>query len=153
VGRHCIVNNLVGWENNMPNKYKVMDTYLELVNIAKSLCGKKDINSSITVAKVAAGLLTESGEIFTGISIEAPCGIGFCAEHAAIAEMLKHGQTKIKYIVAVNASGIVIPCGRCREFIRQVDASNYSNTLIAVKDGENRFLCDLLPFPFLSSKE
>jgi len=37
----------------------------------------------------AAAVMSECGDVFTGICIDLACGIGFCAEHAAIAEMAK----------------------------------------------------------------
>ena len=43
-----------------------------------------------TAGGVSAALLTASGNIFTGICIDTHSSLGFCAEHAAIAEMLKH---------------------------------------------------------------
>ena len=42
----------------------------------------------------ACALETNNGNIFTGICIDIPCSLGFCAEQAAIAEMLKTGETK-----------------------------------------------------------
>jgi cytidine deaminase len=48
--------------------------------------------------------------------------MGFCAEHAAIAGMVTAGENQIASIVAVDWDGAIIPpCGRCREFIYQVD--------------------------------
>lgn len=45
---------------------------------------------------MACALETVSGAVYTGICIDVPCSIGMCAEQAAIAEMLKNGETKIK---------------------------------------------------------
>ena len=42
---------------------------------------------------VACALETINGVIYTGVCIDVPCSIGICAEQAAIAEMLKHGET------------------------------------------------------------
>ncbi len=42
---------------------------------------------------VGAALVTKQGNVFTGINIELFCGIGFCAEHGAVAEMVKNGET------------------------------------------------------------
>jgi cytidine deaminase len=95
---------------------------------------------------VGAAVLADSGAVFTGICIEATCGIGFCAEHAAIAEMLKAGRTRIVAIVAVCEDGRVLPpCGRCRELIRQVDSANW-NTRVVLPDNIIATLGDLLPY-------
>ena len=47
---------------------------------------------------VGCALETVGGVVFTGICIDVPCSIGICAEQAAIAEMLKNRETKIKSI-------------------------------------------------------
>lgn len=53
----------------------------------------------------------------------------FCAEHSAIATMVTAQEYTIKTIVAVwkDATGtldVLPPCGRCREFMRQIDEAN-----------------------------
>jgi len=46
--------------------------------------------------------------IYTGVSINLCCGIGFCAEHSAVADMLSHSdETEIKTIVALWVDGKV----------------------------------------------
>jgi cytidine deaminase len=60
--------------------------------------------------------------MFTGVCVDTACSLGFCAEHAAVAEMLKVRQSHVRMIVAVNKDGAVLaPCGRCRELLWQVD--------------------------------
>jgi cytidine deaminase len=95
-----------------------------------------------------AALLTASGDIFSGCSVDCSCGIGFCAEHAAIADMLKHRQTRIRAIVASNKGGrIVSPCGRCRELMYQVDPANLDADVL-IAEGEVVKLSELLPHPW-----
>jgi cytidine deaminase len=77
------------------------------------------------VGEVSAALLTAAGNIYTGVSISAACGIGFCAEHSAIARMVTGGESRIVKIVALSADGKFLPpCGRCRELIYQVNKEN-----------------------------
>ena len=45
----------------------------------------------------------------------AACGIGFCAEHAAIIEMLKNDESRIVKIIETDKHGVTPACGRCRE--------------------------------------
>ena len=68
---------------------------------------------------IAAALRTTSGEIYTGVHVEAYVGrITICAEAVAIGAAATAGDTKIHTIVAVNELGdIVSPCGMCRELI------------------------------------
>ncbi|MCD2425296.1 hypothetical protein LQ567_21095 [Niabella pedocola] len=117
-----------------------------LKQMARSITGEKQLNDFITVAGVGAALETEAGNIYTGISIDTACSMGFCAEHSAIAEMLKHGEYKIKAIVAVNSNGEAVPpCGRCRELISQLSRSNLQ-TLVEVRDGLQVPLSEILPY-------
>ena len=76
--------------------------------------------------------------------MELACGIGFCAEHAAMAEMLKKRETVIDTIVASKADGIVPPCGRCREMMYQLDARNKDAKIILSPD-RTVTLNELLP--------
>lgn len=54
-----------------------------------------------TTGDVACALLSESGRLFHGVCIDVGSGIGFCAEHAAIAAMVTAGERRISKIVAV----------------------------------------------------
>jgi cytidine deaminase len=76
--------------------------------------------------------------------------MGFCAEHNAIGAMITAGEYKIKKIVAVwkdkeNNIFIMSPCGRCREFMRQIDDENLETDVILEKDRTVK-LKDLLPY-------
>ncbi len=94
---------------------------------------------------VVCALETKKGNIFTGICIDLPCSIGLCAEQSAIAEMIKHGETVIKQIVTVFEDGSILPpCGRCREFIAQIDDNNIQ-TKIILPEFREMYIQDLLP--------
>ena len=93
---------------------------------------------------VGAALVTAGGNVYTGINVSVNCGIGFCAEHSAVSEMIKNGETKIRIIVAATAKGAILPpCGRCRELFIQVDAANLDTAVIL--HGGAQPLRDLLP--------
>jgi cytidine deaminase len=94
---------------------------------------------------VAAALKTEDGKIITGVCIDASCGIGFCAEHSAIAELGKTKSMRIRKIVAINWDGSVLPpCGRCRELMFQIDFRNADTRVILALDKDVP-LSELLP--------
>lgn len=81
--------------------------------------------------------------------IDTGSGTGFCAEHAAIAAMVTAGEFRIDRIVAVwrddaGATYVLPPCGRCREFMRQIDPSNLDTNVVLGRD-ESVKLRDLLP--------
>ena len=98
---------------------------------------------------VAATILTESGNFYSGVCIDTGSGTGFCAEAAAVGAMVTAGEYKIKKVVAVwkDLDGVayVVPsCGRCREFMRQIDESNLEAEVILGKVASMK-LKELLP--------
>ncbi|HET7475976.1 MAG TPA: cytidine deaminase [Dermatophilaceae bacterium] len=102
------------------------------------------------IGDVAAALRTDRGHDFYGVCIDTGSGTGFCAEHAAIAAMVTAGEYRIESIVAVwrDESGrlyVLPPCGRCREFIRQVDDANIRTSVILGPD-QAAELSELLPY-------
>jgi cytidine deaminase len=95
---------------------------------------------------VGAALITEQGNTYTGVNLTLMCGIGFCAEHSAVAEMIKNGETRIHKIVAVTNDNVILsPCGRCRELIYQVDESNVNTLVILGHEDTTMHLGELLP--------
>jgi len=116
----------------------------DLIAAARLVLGEFALGEDLSAGSVAAALRTEAGHIYTGISLKLDCGIGFCAEHSAIAEMLKHRETRIAAIVALSEQGIRPPCGRCRELMLQVSPANAA-TLVAIADGQSLALRELLP--------
>lgn len=115
-----------------------------LKEVAKKLAGDKVISNYVRCGHVACALLTDKGDVYTGISINAKCGIGFCAEHSAIADMLKAGESKIVKLVSASENNVVVPCGRCLEFIRQVNDENI-NAKILLENNEVKTVDTLLP--------
>lgn len=123
----------------------------KLIKEARKIVGKYELsNADFSAGKVAAALLTTKGNIYTGINIELACGIGFCAEHSAIAEMLKNRETQIEMIVAVNSKSIIPPCGRCRELMFQVDCKNIY-TKVYLSEEKYVTLDELLPMRWIPS--
>ena len=122
-----------------------MTSKTELYNIALKTIHPLKLKQFGESGHVSCALESINGNIFTGVCIDLPCALGFCAEQAAIAEMLKIGETVIKQIITVDLDGNVLPpCGRCREFIMQLDNKNI-NTMIIIDRNSQVKLCELLP--------
>lgn len=118
----------------------------KLIEAARAVQGSFALGrEGLEAGSVGAALMTEGGNIYTGICIDLACGIGFCAEHAAIAEMLKHRETAIKMVVALSGAKILPPCGRCRELMLQIDPRN-AETEVIVSQDQTVKLKDLLPY-------
>jgi cytidine deaminase len=121
----------------------------ELIKRARAVCGGFTLRDRFHAGSVGAAIRTANGGVYTGICIDLGSGLGFCAESAAMAEMLKHRETHIDAIVAVSGERILPPCGRCREMIAQLDARNSSCHVIVGEDQEV-LLRDLLPQHWLN---
>lgn len=107
-------------------------------------------NKDASMGSVGCALETDQGNLYLGICIDTGSSMGYCAEHNAIGSMVTEQQYRIKTIVAVvkDEHGelyILPPCGRCREFMRQIHPDNLDTDVII---GPNKVvkLRDLLPF-------
>ena len=117
----------------------------ELIASAASLARPFTPSAECSPATVAAALVTAESNLFTGVCIDTRCSLGFCAEHATIAEMLKARQSNVRMIAAVNKDGVILPpCGRCRELLWQIDDRNRDTWVILGFD-EGAWLHELLP--------
>lgn len=119
-----------------------------LIRAAVAVLNPHEVGDRV-FGNVGATLETDRGNRFSGVCIDTPCGTGFCAEHAAIAAMVTAGEYRIAAIVAVarddqNRVVVLPPCGRCRQFIRQVDPGNLDAEVILGGD-RSATLRDLLP--------
>lgn len=119
--------------------------YLELIQKAKELAKPIEHNRYCKSGHVASALLDTKGKIYTGVNIDTDCGLGFCAEHSAIAQMTASRESQIKAIVAVNYNGKILPpCGRCRELMYQINLANLKTEIIMPNE-QILLLEDLLP--------
>ena len=122
-----------------------MDTAtLELIEAARAVVEPMELTDGCSAGGVGAAIRTAQGNVYTGICIDLGSGLGFCAEVAAIAQMLTHKETQIDTVVAVTSDRILPPCGRCRETMAQIDARNLDCRVIVGEDREVS-LRDLLP--------
>lgn len=119
-------------------------TFDKLYELAKSKLNPQLLSKNTEVGKVACALETVDGNVYTGINIDTACSMGYCAEANAIGSMVTCNESEIKKIVAVSYNhDIVPPCGRCREFMVQINEKNLE-TEILLDDGVYK-LKDLLP--------
>ena len=126
-----------------------MVTDEELVRRAFEVAKPRKLSKAAGAATVGSALVTDKGTVYIGVCIDTACSMGFCAEHNAIGNMVTNGESRIMSIVAVNYEGkILSPCGRCREFIWQMDHGNAA-TRILLKDSRVVALQELLPESWL----
>ena len=130
-------------------RFSTADTspdYRDLITQAHQLACPIKPSDDCSAGSVASVIISRSGKIYTGICLDFACSLGFCAEHAAIAEMLKARESEIALVVAVDEHGAVLPpCGRCREMMWQLNQVN-RNALVVLAADHALPLGDLLPF-------
>lgn len=102
------------------------------------------------IGDVGCALLSAGGNLYFGVCIDVGSGIGFCAEHSAIAAMVTAGEYQIERIVATwkgqqGKVHVVAPCGRCREFMRQIHPDNIHRTQVILNTDHTVKLSVLLP--------
>ena len=100
----------------------------DLVEAAEAVFGGFRLREDFSAGTVGAAIRTAAGSVYTGICIDLGCGLGFCAEVAAMAEMLKH-----------------------RETMAQVDARNLRCRVLLPAQRETT-LADLLPEHWLENQ-
>lgn len=117
----------------------------ELFDIALKTVNHNYIKDYGEFGQVACALVTSNGHVYTGVNLDLACSLGMCAEQSAISEMLKSGETRIEKIIAVHEGGVIYPpCGRCREFIYEVNNENLETTIL-LSDLKEIKLKELLP--------
>lgn len=120
----------------------------DLLAAARGALHERRISRMATAGTVAAAILTDKGNIYTGVCINTPAGMGFCAEHAAIAAMITAGESKIVKLATtgVDDNGrACAPCGRCREFINAVHDDNHLCEVL-LENGSVTTIGALLPY-------
>ena len=118
----------------------------ELYKIARSLVNPRKLSENAEAGGVGAAILAESGKVYTGVCIDTACSMGFCAEHAGGGAMVTAGESRVLKMIPVGWDGrIMPPCGRCREFISQLNDDNV-NAQVMVKVGVVVTIKQLLPY-------
>ena len=94
-----------------------------------------------------AAVLTENGNVYTGVCIDTDCSLGMCAERNALSTMITNGEYAAKKVIAVTKTGEILPpCGACREFMMQLGSPE--DTEILVDSDTAVTLKDLMPYPY-----
>ena len=122
--------------------------FLKLYEAAKSKCNPRQISPLIEAGAVSAAILTDSGNIYTGVCIDTACSLGMCAERNAIANMITNGESRIAQLVCYmgEEEKCGLPCGACREYLMQLDSkSGEIEILEELKTMKTVMLKELIP--------
>lgn len=108
---------------------------------------------------VGAALLLTDGTVVTGTNFEnASYGLSLCAETIALAKANCEGNLRNIVEIAViggvpDGTGIVRPCGRCRQMLNEAAQLGGRDIIVHCSSGdasavETHRLSDLLPYAF-----
>lgn len=124
-----------------------MSVWKTLYDAARAVQNERTVSPFIDAGGVAAALLTSRGNIYVGVCIDTASTLEICAERNAIANMITHGENRIKKMVAVMPDGKVgSPCGACREYMMQLDRDSGEIEILTDLETEQTVrLKELLP--------
>lgn len=70
--------------------------------------------------KVGVCLIGKSGRIYTGCNVEnSSYGGTICAERTAFCKAVSEGEKEFEKLILTSGEGGVLPCGICRQFIKE----------------------------------
>jgi cytidine deaminase len=98
---------------------------------------------------VGAALLTNTGEIYTGVNIEnAAYPVTICAERVAVFKAVSEGEVNFQAIAVVTKNGGT-PCGSCRQVLAEFGL----DTIVIIADNQGKVIMEksvgeLLPGAF-----
>ncbi len=123
--------------------------FSELILIANKV--KLKAYAPYSKFRVGAALLTEDGDIYTGVNVEnSSFGLTNCAERTAVFKAVSEGETKFKTIVITSdAEDFISPCGACRQVLMEICGKDLE-VVMTNRDHEIRILKleELLPLSF-----
>ncbi len=99
---------------------------------------------------VGAAVRGESGRLYGGCNVEnAAYPQGTCAEAAAIAALVAGGERRVtEALVLAGGSGLVTPCGGCRQRLREFADDAAPVHLCGEGEARTLTLGELLPLSF-----
>lgn len=101
------------------------DDWERLYTAAKNVINPREISPFIEAGGVGAAIMTQEGNIYTGVCIDTASTLGMCGERNAIANMITNGESRIAKVVAIGPDGKAgSPCGACREYMMQLDKNS-----------------------------
>ena len=123
--------------------------YSELLQIANK--AKLNSYSPYSNFKVGAVLLSDTGNLYTGVNVEnSSYGLTNCAERTAVFKAISDGEKKFKTIVIVSdAEDFIPPCGACRQVLMEICGKDLE-VVMSNSNNEIRILKleELLPLSF-----
>jgi len=104
----------------------VSEKYQDLITSARELTNTS--YSPYSNFAVSCSVLLDSGEIINGTNQEnAAYPVGFCAEQSALLSVISQGKLSQVQAIAISYASVagatipISPCGKCRQFLLEVE--------------------------------
>lgn len=124
------------------------EIWQKMYEAAKAVQRERQVSPYVLAGGVAAAILSESGNIYTGVCVDTCSTLGICAERSAIFNMLTHGEDRLTRVLAMMGDGTCgAPCGACRELMVQLMPQCYRDIQILLdsQTGQITTLGELTP--------
>lgn len=127
---------------------------MEKMLYSKALEARENAYVPFSGFKVGAALLTEDGQVFTGVNVEnSSYGATICAERTAFVKAISEGNRKFKALaVTAGNEQEALPCGICRQFMYEFAPNLIVITGTDIEKLNVRTLEELLPLGFKLEK-
>ena len=100
----------------------------EMHAAAEAVLNARQISEFVSAGEVSAAVMSKSGRIYTGVSIDTCSTLGICAERNAIFNMITNGEYEIDRVLCIPPNeGKGAPCGACRELMVQLMPGKYKD--------------------------
>lgn len=122
--------------------------WTKLYDAAKAVQNDRRISDTVEAGGVAAAIESTIGNIYVGVCVDTACTLGICAERNAIFNMITHGESSIRRVLAIMPNGRTgAPCGACRELMAQLNPEMAANIQIMLDYDTEKIvtLRELLP--------
>lgn len=124
------------------------EIWQKMYEAAKAVQRERQVSPYVLAGGVAAAILSEGGNIYTGVCVDTCSTLGICAERSAIFNMLTHGEDRLTRVLAMMGDGTCgAPCGACRELMVQLMPQCYRDIQILLdsQTGKITTLGELTP--------
>jgi cytidine deaminase len=121
--------------------------WYSLIKEAKKKINVHEISPFIEYGNNSCALLTDSNNIYTGVSIKSNSTLNNSAEKSAIVNMINNSETKITKMVILNElEELIVPSIDCLEYLLGLGI-NYGDieVLLDYDTQETKRIIDLLP--------
>ena len=127
---------------------------MEKMLYSEALKARENAYAPFSGFQVGAALLTEDGQVYTGVNIEnSSYGATICAERTAFVKAISEGHRKFKALaVTAGDEQEALPCGICRQFMYEFSPELEIITGTDEEHHNIRTLEELLPLGFRLEK-